>query len=232
MLLYCNFSSSVRFYTDLFGTSFIMGSKIMDLISLKLISICGGSVMSSSREIFIEIPSTSHTELNQSNTVLVNCFSALYKVLKLSYSVVISLHTASSICHSHTKAATADLGCDNVAVGTTLMLYFWNRNQSEEGDLCFCIGLWHLICCPCYAWTVNWIRLKTQCWSLMLQSKSGENHVESLRLGKIAFWGIGFGSSSKLQLLTALNVFSRLGINLTLHCFIISNCWIARSDVL
>lgn len=76
-----------------------------------------------------------------------------------------------------------------------------------------------------------------QIWKLTVDPWYGrvnleESHMESLKLEGIAFWGIGFGSDSKLQFLTALNIFSRLGINLTLHGFIISNCWIACSYVL
>lgn len=63
----------------------------------------------------------------------------------MSYFMAISLHAASSICHSHIKAATDDLRSDNIAVGNILMLYFFDRNRGRERDLCFCIGLWQLI---------------------------------------------------------------------------------------
>lgn len=51
-----------------------------------------------------------------------------------------------------------------------------------------------------------------QIWKLSVDSWYGwvnleESHMESLKLEEVAFWGIGFGSNSKLQLLTVLNIF-------------------------
>lgn len=190
-----------------------MESKILDLVSKKLISICGGKFMCSSWEIFLKKKKKQpkqHTppELNQTNAVLVNCFYALCCFESMSYFMAISLHATSSMMPKSYKSCCCWPPIwQHCSRKYPRAVFHWQKPKWGRRSLLLYWPLAvHLLTMLCLNYKPD------QIWKLTVDLWCGrvnleESHVETLKLEGIVFWGIVFGSNSKLQLLTALNVF-------------------------
>lgn len=189
---------------EIWHSSLITESKIIDLVLKNLISICGGRFACNTWEIFIKnhLNNTHRAKPRQHHLGgLVLHFMLSFEVM-LSF-LVISLHAASSICHSHSKAAPAGLWSENTAAGN--LLWRFDRMRWERRFLlCWPLAVNLPMLCLNYELDEVW-KVSVDPWPGRVNVE--ESLVESLELEGMASWGIGFGSYSTLHLLIALNNF-------------------------
>lgn len=159
--------------SEIWHSSLITESKIIDLVLKNAISICGGRFSCNSWETFIK----SHPNNIHRAKPRQHCLGGLVLCLMLSFEVVlpflvISLHAASSICHSHTKAAPDGLWSANTAAGNLLWIFIWqNEVRKEISSFVLAPGSKFVTHVMAKLWT-GW-GLKSQCWSLIWQSECG-----------------------------------------------------------
>lgn len=125
--------------SEVWHSSLITESKIINLVLKNLISVCGGRFTCKSQEIFIKNHpnNTQRAKPRQHCLVgLVLCFMISFEVM-LSF-LVISLHAASSICHSHTQAAPDGLWSGNTAAGNLFTLDLFDRTRRGRRSLLLC----------------------------------------------------------------------------------------------
>lgn len=133
LILWLFFKGWALVQSGIWHSSLITESKVIDLVLKYPIFICDAKFTGNSWETFIKNhPKNMHRAKPGQHHLggLVLCFILSFE-LTLSF-LVLSLHAASSICHSHTKAAPDGLWSENTAAGNLLWRLVWQKEVRKE----------------------------------------------------------------------------------------------------